>query len=143
MTVRCRTCEFGNLSISSYGKRLLELRVPTSLPQVPAPTQTLTDKTHVLNSSHCCCCDTRTPRSRRHACHFLGIRTCPVPTARRVVVRLHRHRRQQGWTCAQLQFFLQYGPPTHVCTSFFSNGMLGYVLDGQRTLILRVSAMKR
>ena len=35
ITVRCRTFEIGAVSISSCGKRLHELRVPMSSPQVP------------------------------------------------------------------------------------------------------------
>ena len=37
---------------------------------------------------------------------------------RRAVERLHRYRRQLGWTCPQLPLFLRYGPrsPTRVYT---------------------------
>ena len=60
---------------------------------------------------------------------------------RRAVVRLHRRRRQHGWTCAQLSIFVaQTDQETqYVCASLFSARKFRYVHDRQQIVILGVS----
>ena len=77
------------------------------------------------------CLETRTKESK-HACRFLGSLTRVELTATGgAVVRLHRHRRQHGWTCPQLPTFLL---ESNTCVQFFCTRKLGYALDEQPTV---------